>query len=576
MMLNDCETFLPGIPFENIALTFSGGGFRAASFSLGVLSYLNHCYLKNEDDKLINHVKFITSTSGGSITNALFATTAYSQPDYNFQDFYNRLRDSMHGEALLAKVFEILKDDAQWTEYGVLTNNGENINIKKPRNLINAFAKAYDQLLFKGKTLDCIYNCEHKPHLEEVCFNSTEFNNGLSFYFQVNCKNDEPQQLGNGYLRLSDPEVIRHLKLSDIVAASSCFPGGFEPIIYPNDFVHADLMDINKMFAAVKYKHNNPLDLLAITNQPFSLMDGGIADNMGIVNVMNEDQSRLEDKNQHRFDLIMACDVTSYFNEPVAQPAETKSKGISIQSIINIFKYSLVFVLISAALMIFNVLPVIGYLLIIPSLSLTIIYTICRFKLTRLESSEKGKVAKMMLKYLNYFLRLPSGVLLPMMRSRADSGVKLISDLFLKQIRRGQYENLFTKPRMVHRTISCLIYEFSAQHADRRVSILKQKDKLWWDNVSAVLMPSAKLQQTANKAKAVGTTLWFDESELIKEQRDKVIATGQFTACYNLIKHICRLEVLDPKYKDDGALQGLKRRLFEDWEKFQLDPVCMV
>ena len=28
-------------PFENIGLAFSGGGFRAASFGLGVLSYLN-------------------------------------------------------------------------------------------------------------------------------------------------------------------------------------------------------------------------------------------------------------------------------------------------------------------------------------------------------------------------------------------------------------------------------------------------------------------------------------------------------------------------------------------------------
>jgi hypothetical protein len=296
---------------------------------------------------------------------------------------------------------------------------------------------------------------------------------------------------------------------------------------------------------------------------------------MGIVNVMNEDFNRLK-KGKDQFDLILACDVTSYFNEPVAQPAETKNKGISIQFIINIFKYSFLFILISLALIFFDIVPAAGYLLLVPAVLFTVIYTICRIALTKMENSEKGHVAKMMLKYLKYFLKLPYGVLKPMITSRTNSGIKLVSDLFLKQIRRGQYENLFTKPRMVHRTISCLIYEFSSQHAERRVSILKQKDDAWWNPVSNILMPSKALQDITNEAKAVGTTLWFDESELSKEQRDKVIATGQFTACYNLIKHICRLEILDSKYKDDVALQDLKKRLFNDWEKFQSNPVCLV
>ena len=33
---------------ENIALAFSGGGFRAACFSLGALSYLNHIKYKKD------------------------------------------------------------------------------------------------------------------------------------------------------------------------------------------------------------------------------------------------------------------------------------------------------------------------------------------------------------------------------------------------------------------------------------------------------------------------------------------------------------------------------------------------
>jgi hypothetical protein len=268
---NDYKAILPQKPFENIALTFSGGGFRAASFCLGILCYLNRGYLKDKDDKLINHVKFITSTSGGSITNALYSLSAYGDSGVDFRSFYNQLRTVMNGEDLLSKVFDILKDDKKWTEQGSLVKNGETLLIKKPRNLINAFAKTYDELLFKGKTLDHIYSSTLKPYLEEICFNSTEFNNGLNFYFQVDGKTSKIQPRGNGYLKFKDADIIRHLKISDIVAASSCFPGGFEPIIYPNDFVHSGLTDVNKMFNAITYRHNNPLDLMLVKDQPNTL-----------------------------------------------------------------------------------------------------------------------------------------------------------------------------------------------------------------------------------------------------------------------------------------------------------------
>jgi hypothetical protein len=89
-------------------------------------------------------------------------------------------------------------------------------------------------------------------------------------------------------------------------------------------------------------------------------------------------------------------------------------------------------------------------------------------------------------------------------------------------------------------------------------------------------MPSQALQETANEAKSMGTTLWFDEGDVSMQKRDKVIAAGQFTCCYNLIKHICRLELLNPNHKNDIHLQHLKKRLFEDWERFQNKPDFIV
>ena len=31
-------------------------------------------------------------------------------------------------------------------------------------------------------------------------------------------------------------EVAQHIRLADVVAASSCFPGGFEPFVFPQQF----------------------------------------------------------------------------------------------------------------------------------------------------------------------------------------------------------------------------------------------------------------------------------------------------------------------------------------------------
>jgi len=53
-----------------IALSFSGGGMRAAAFSYGVLETLRS--VRTADGDLLDDVSFITSVSGGSLTAAYF------------------------------------------------------------------------------------------------------------------------------------------------------------------------------------------------------------------------------------------------------------------------------------------------------------------------------------------------------------------------------------------------------------------------------------------------------------------------------------------------------------------------
>ena len=62
-------------PLTNIALSFSGGGFRATAFCLGILSYLNYRLITNDkgnQETLHSRVQFISSASGGSFANLAY------------------------------------------------------------------------------------------------------------------------------------------------------------------------------------------------------------------------------------------------------------------------------------------------------------------------------------------------------------------------------------------------------------------------------------------------------------------------------------------------------------------------
>lgn len=54
-----------------IGVAISGGGYRATSFGLGTLSYLNH--LKFDNQPLLKKVVALSTVSGGSITGITYA-----------------------------------------------------------------------------------------------------------------------------------------------------------------------------------------------------------------------------------------------------------------------------------------------------------------------------------------------------------------------------------------------------------------------------------------------------------------------------------------------------------------------
>src|SRR5690606_661762 len=128
-----------------------------------------------------------------------------------------------------------------------------------------AFSELYDKHFTGGRTLGFL---QSETGFETFVFNSTEFTNALNFRF----KNTGAGNSGNFYIRPKKSQ-LEEIKLSDIMASSSCFPGGFEPMIWPYDFAHQQSVEIDKLC-----KNNPP---------PVGIMDGGIYDNQGIESILN-------------------------------------------------------------------------------------------------------------------------------------------------------------------------------------------------------------------------------------------------------------------------------------------------
>lgn len=563
---------------DNIALAFSGGGFRAAAFSLGCLSYLNRVQYKGRP--LLQNVKYISSTSGGSITNLVYTSMLYKhrgKQEGFFQTFYRFLYTELEGEKLIASAMAVLKDGSKWTGRPA-----------KGRNLINAFSIAYDEML-QAETFDVYWRKEEIktepviwPHIEEICVNATEFTNGQAFRFQSQ-RDDIPRgKVGNGDIFFTDTAVAGKLKLADLLASSSCFPSGFEPMIFPGDYAHPGL-STDTLEKSISYKANvftlpgaetdendgdksieaeedpyNTYDLLA--DKEFrkginiAIMDGGVTDNQAI----DACQLANERRKEKPFDLFLACDVSSFLMDGYTIPMEKRKwySHITINGLILI--YALLLTVLPVLL--FVIKPWQNWMYIPATVSglawLPVLLKTCKSFFRR--KKEPSSWAEIFNKYKHIFKKLRLSALEQMLLSRAKSVFILANDIYLKQIRRMYYAALYGNNNYRNKTIQNAIYDLS-------------KVKFPENKPPQTLQPSAAMIEVAEKARMMGTTLWFDKKHRKEKIKEKIIATGQFTTCYNLLKFLNK--------KDDAALnedlRKLKKTLEDDWKLFCEDPLFM-
>lgn len=88
-----------------IALTLSGGGYRASVFYIGVLSYLYHLRM-DDGTRMLDHVTVMSTVSGGTITgvNYLLALNKGGALNGHLADLFDRIKSNNLADSLLERI----------------------------------------------------------------------------------------------------------------------------------------------------------------------------------------------------------------------------------------------------------------------------------------------------------------------------------------------------------------------------------------------------------------------------------------------------------------------------------------
>lgn len=523
------------IPFRNVALSLSGGGYRATTFHLGALSLLNA--LDYGPQTLLQRVSILSTISGGTLTGVMYSLKLAEGKGY--QDCFDKLYCLLEEDKLVERALHRLNNPDSWH------------NAYKSRDVINAFSEVYDEHFYDRATFANLYD-NHTGHLNDIVFGASEFTTGLQFRFQ---SGHQDELFGNGNLNLPR-SASREIRLADAAASSSCFPGGFEPMVMPKDYGNGPDSAVSRAWSDLEHE---PLT---------AIMDGGVLDNQGIEGV------KLAER-RHQADglpivgTFLISDVSGESMAPLEVPELQRSKFqdfLTFKSI-NLLAVGLLVIAI-ALLFVWNAPPwdivlvsVLGTLIVI---WFAIFFTARRILIKEVSKTFSGGQLPEILKDFRVLTSTPVYVLYYFVKFRAIAVLKMVMDVFLRRIRALQLNALYASPFWNGRVKANNIYTLKGAHTSEI---------------------GFKLRRVVEAANTMPTTLWFSEEEKKNHMLDDLIAAGQATLCYNLIRYIDRIK--EKKYgeeniwdktpeEDRKKVEQLRMQLEEYWEDFKQEPYWLL
>lgn len=509
-----------------IALSLSGGGFRAATFHLGILSYLHHLPAA-DGTRLLDHVNTVSTISGGTLTGLwLMLCKSQGKPD----------------DEMLRGLWRLLNEGDLIGRASLEFLNGKNTN----QSLIREMVRIYDVEIFHGATLGDLMARIDDISIDDFSANATEFDNAIEFRFQVGKKQKTERGgtsqgvIGNSQYKIPR-DIASQILLAEVFAASSCFPGGFEALFFPRDFRLSQ----------------NPAnaDYVAKT-APLALMDGGVVDNQGIEPV---DLVR----KRKDIDLFIIADAGRGKEHHYNYEERTACSGLSVHRI-NIFLN--LFVLFLAQ-----------FLLWVPKgfwfgffLSLTLLFFALRLSTALITRHLFKKYARLVPFSFNWegLLHIPFSKYINLFLSRATSMVALTDRVFMKHIRALNYATIYENDQWQNRRIMNGLYELGTG---------ENFGKHLTDEEEVLMAPSEAVNATTDRAASMGTTLWWSDADRAEGKPEALVACGQYTTCWNLLEYIYRLRRNDDNLNENHELiRALQSQLEADWQRFKDNPYWML
>jgi len=223
---------------NGVALSLSGGGYRAMVFHVGALWRINEA-------GLLPKLMRVSSVSGGSITAGALALS-WNDLDFDGGGIAKRF------DVVVAKIREMSETSV---DVGAVIGG-----ILLPGTISDRVAEAYDSVLFKGATLQSLPD-DSGGNAPRFVINATNVQSSVLWRFSRPYMGDYRIGL------VRNPEVL----LCRAVAASSAFP----PFLSPMS------LDIDQAVVATKGAD--------LSRAPFTktavLSDGGVYDNLGLETV---------------------------------------------------------------------------------------------------------------------------------------------------------------------------------------------------------------------------------------------------------------------------------------------------
>ena len=510
----------------SIGMSLSGGGYRAAAFHLGSLAYLDALGLRGQLTQL-------STVSGGTFIGAAYTRSLVEEVSFEefFRDFYHFLRDTNLVERAL---------DRLGRHAPSVASGRQDLIVSAARVYAETFMQGADgkPWLF-GAVLDA------DIPLREAVFNATEFRHGIAFRFQRSA--DSQARIGNFYFNVPRSAAAR-IRMADIVAASSCFPGGFEPLAFPDDFAWPE--------------GSVPPELRELFPEPVGLMDGGIYDNPGLESLLLADR-----RDPQELGMILISDVDQHTDDLYPFP-EKLSVGVAGR--LRLGWLNLLARLVT--LTCFATVGVVAYLW--WSQGLGGFWNLLAYAVPVLLAGATGFGIHAARRFLgeamatiprsggtgwNDLRRLSVDQVANMLNLRVSSLLAMTGGVFMKRIRQLVFGLVYGDESYKGKVVANLIYDLQTGGRGFDEELPEE-----------VRRPSPQLQRVIDVAAAMPTTLWFTEDAAF--QQPSLVACGQANLAYNLMRWVRRRQA----DHDSAALQELWRRLVSDWNELVADPYALL